>query len=41
MTRFCKRFDNEIKKINKNKKLDLKKGMSLVFERKRFIDNIC
>ena len=34
-------FQRQSKKINKNEKLDLNKEINLIFERKKFIDDIC
>ena len=39
--KFYKRLNDEIKKINKNKEFNFNKEMSSVFERRKFIDNIC
>ena len=41
MTKLRRYFNDEIKKINENKKFDFSKEMSLVFERKEFINDIC
>ena len=39
--KFRKRFNDEAKKINKNKRFDFNKGMNSVLERKRFINDTC
>ena len=39
-TKLCKRFNDEAKKINKNKEFDFNKKLSSVFERKKFINDI-
>ena len=39
--KLCKRFDDEAKQINKNKKINFNKKINLVFERKKFLNNIC
>ena len=40
MTKFCKRFNNGAKKINKNKKFNFNIKMNSVLRRKKFMDNI-
>ena len=38
--KLCKHFNDEAKKINKNKELDFNKEMNSVFERRKSIDDI-
>ena len=40
-TKLRRRFNDKTKKINKRKKLDFSQEVNIVFERKKFIDNIC
>ena len=40
-TKLCKRLNSEAKKINKNEEYNFNKEMNSVFERKKFINDIC
>ena len=40
MIKFRKRFNDEVKKVNKNKQLNYNKEVKSVFERKKFTHNI-